>query len=308
VHPYVEASIDKAAVYALAAELGLGDLERLPAQPCLASRVETGIAIAAEDLAFIDAVESRLAARLGREAVLRCRVTHAGIVIELGAVLASAAAANAHEIASEACVAAGRRFAGVRRYTREDGDALIARMSPGRLTLVLVTASLVVMWINARTIEVAPRRAPMRGLAVASLGPDVLADGFDPQLAASRALAHSSRMIADVLLDQRVAAGIGNIWKCESLFARGIDPRTLVGALTQDEIASVYASARELMLAGLAPEARAAARSFAVYSRTNQRCPRCASLITVYQLGDPPRWTWSCPSCQPGGAVVGVSS
>jgi PP-loop superfamily ATP-utilizing enzyme len=69
VHPYVEASIDKAAVYALAAELGLGDLERLPAQPCLASRVETGIAIAAEDLAFIDAVESRLAARLGREAV-----------------------------------------------------------------------------------------------------------------------------------------------------------------------------------------------------------------------------------------------
>ena len=127
VHPYVEASIDKAAVYALAAELGLGDLERLPAQPCLASRVETGIAIAAEDLAFIDAVESRLAARLGREAVLRCRVTHAGIVIELGAVLASAAAANAHEIASEACVAAGRRFAGVRRYTR--GAAFLRKVA-----------------------------------------------------------------------------------------------------------------------------------------------------------------------------------
>lgn len=196
----------------------------------------------------------------------------------------------------------------VRRYARDDGDALIARMSPGRLTLVLVTASLVVMWINARTIEVAPRRAPMRGLAVASLGPDVLADGFDPQLAASRALAHSTRTIADVLLDQRIAAGIGNIWKCESLFARGIDPRTLVGALTQDEIASVYASARELMLAGLAPEARSAARSFAVYSKTNQRCPRCTAPIAAYQLGDPPRWTWSCPSCQVRGALVGVSS
>ena len=85
VHPYVEAAIDKAHVYALAAGLGLDDLERLPAQPCLASRVETGIAIAPDDLAFIDAVETRLAARMGREAVLRCRVTHAGIVIELGA-------------------------------------------------------------------------------------------------------------------------------------------------------------------------------------------------------------------------------
>ncbi len=65
VHPYVEAGIDKADVYALAASLGLDDLERLPAQPCLASRVETGIAIAPDDLAFIDAVETRLAARLG---------------------------------------------------------------------------------------------------------------------------------------------------------------------------------------------------------------------------------------------------
>ena len=46
-------------VYALARRLGLDDLERLPAQPCLASRVETGIAIDPADLAFIDAVESR---------------------------------------------------------------------------------------------------------------------------------------------------------------------------------------------------------------------------------------------------------
>src|SRR4030095_4933063 len=52
VHPYVDAGIAKAGVYALAAELGLDDLERLPAQPCLASRVETGIVISADDLAF----------------------------------------------------------------------------------------------------------------------------------------------------------------------------------------------------------------------------------------------------------------
>jgi uncharacterized protein len=118
VHPYVDAAIGKASVYLLAANLGLTDLERLPAQPCLASRVETGIAIAPEDLAFIDEVEMRLAAHLGRDAVLRCRVTHAGIVIELAAAHDAAAAAIARRIGIEACGQNARVFAGIRPYAR----------------------------------------------------------------------------------------------------------------------------------------------------------------------------------------------
>jgi len=127
VHPYVEAGIAKADVYALAASLGLTDLERLPAQPCLASRVETGIAIAPDDLAFIDAVETRLAARLGRDAVLRCRVTHAGIVIELAAAHDAAAEGVARDIGAEACRLDGRLFAGVRPYAR--GAAFLRRLA-----------------------------------------------------------------------------------------------------------------------------------------------------------------------------------
>jgi len=117
VHPYVEAALGKDDIYALAASLGLADLERLPAQPCLASRVETGIRIAADDLAFIDGVETALAGELGREAVLRCRVTHGGVVIELGRGDGEAAAV-ARTIGERACAAAGRRFAGVRPYAR----------------------------------------------------------------------------------------------------------------------------------------------------------------------------------------------
>jgi len=117
VHPYVEAVIGKAQVYAIASGLGLADLERLPAQPCLASRVETGIAIAPEDLAFIDAVETELAAQFGPTAVLRCRVTHAGIVIELAATDA-ATAAIARDIGVAACRREGRSFAGIRPYAR----------------------------------------------------------------------------------------------------------------------------------------------------------------------------------------------
>jgi pyridinium-3,5-biscarboxylic acid mononucleotide sulfurtransferase len=129
VHPYVEAGIDKSNVYALAAHLGLDDLERLPAQPCLASRVETGIAIAPDDLAFIDVVETRLAARLGSEAVLRCRVTHHGIVIELSSTRDAGATALARDIGAAACVDAGRVFAGVRPYAR--GAAFLRKAVDG---------------------------------------------------------------------------------------------------------------------------------------------------------------------------------
>ena len=116
-HPYVEARVDKAAVYAIAGTLGLEDLARLPAQPCLASRVETGIAIDRDDLAFVDQVEGRLVEALGDGAVVRCRVTHAGVVIETGR-LDAEALAIAREVGASTCTQAGRAFAGVRPYRR----------------------------------------------------------------------------------------------------------------------------------------------------------------------------------------------
>ena len=115
VHPYVEAGATKRDIYEIAQALGLADLARLPAQPCLASRVETGIAIDPSDLQFIDAVEARLAATLGGQATVRCRVTHRGIVIELGDADGSE---DARAIGARACAEAGRTFAGVRPYAR----------------------------------------------------------------------------------------------------------------------------------------------------------------------------------------------
>ena len=81
-HPYVEAGMGKADIRALARGLGLWDLAALPAAPCLSSRVETGIPIAADTLAMIDAVEARLRRALGA-GDLRCRVRRRGVVLEL---------------------------------------------------------------------------------------------------------------------------------------------------------------------------------------------------------------------------------
>lgn len=192
-----------------------------------------------------------------------------------------------------------------RTYGRAEGEKILARYSPGRVSLALVTADTVAMWINQKTVEVSDRRAPRHGMAVAELGPDVLADGFDPEIAAERAAVYEDRTIADVLLDQRVAAGIGNIWKCEALFACGVDPRRRVKELDRATLAALYASARHQMLDNL--NRPRAAQQFAVYSRTNQTCGTCGAPIDRYQLGDQPRWTWSCPRCQPAGAVAGAS-
>lgn len=86
-HPYVEAGIDKASVRALARDLGLGSVAELPAAPCLSSRVETGIRIEPETLAFIHRVETLVGAILGRapeaKRAVRCRVRAVGIVVEL---------------------------------------------------------------------------------------------------------------------------------------------------------------------------------------------------------------------------------
>lgn len=114
VHPFIEAKMGKAAIRHLARALGLPEIAELPAQPCLASRIETGIVIEAQDLAFVDRVERGLAASLPRESALRCRITHAGIVVESETPLP----AEADALVLSLCAAAGRTYLGARPYRR----------------------------------------------------------------------------------------------------------------------------------------------------------------------------------------------
>ena len=113
VHPYVEAGISKAELRALAASLGLGDVATLPAQPCLASRIETGIAIDAADLRFIEEMET-LAAGAERVADIRCRITAEGVKLESSAPVADDALAAIRA----RCRAEDRPFAGLFPYRR----------------------------------------------------------------------------------------------------------------------------------------------------------------------------------------------
>jgi len=117
VHPYIEARIDKVRVRAIARRHGLSDVAELPAQPCLSSRVETGIAIDADDLAFIDTVETTLSRWVPSGAAVRCRITHGGVVVELGPE-AMQVATRAAGATAQLCAQSHRTFVGVREYRR----------------------------------------------------------------------------------------------------------------------------------------------------------------------------------------------
>jgi uncharacterized protein len=119
-HPFVDAGISKSTVREIAACLRLDDIAELPAQPCLASRIETGIAIDARDLAFVASVEGAVA-RLVGAGDIRCRVTGDGIRLELEPQLLERTPDSADRLdrlVAALCAAQGRRYAGWRTYRR----------------------------------------------------------------------------------------------------------------------------------------------------------------------------------------------
>lgn len=121
-HPYVEANIDKKGVRSLATELGLDDIAELPAQPCLASRIETGIRVKAEDLYLVDRVEKFVRNQLGPTDI-RCRIVPGGVRLEVPRKLLDDLGQDGrlslleHEVFG-ICRVAGKRLLAVSEYRR----------------------------------------------------------------------------------------------------------------------------------------------------------------------------------------------
>jgi endonuclease-8 len=107
--------------------------------------------------------------------------------------------------------------------------------------------------------------------------------------------------IGPVLLDQRVAAGIGNVYKSETLFACAVNPFVTVGSLGEDQRRALFAAAARLLQSNLVGSARATtiAGGLAVYERGRQPCVRCGTPIERAMQGVPQRVTYWCPRCQP---------
>jgi endonuclease VIII len=133
------------------------------------------------------------------------------------------------------------------------------------------------------------------------LGPDLLGDDWDPDEAVRRLAAHPDTAIAEALLDQRNLAGIGNLYKSEVLFLRGLWPWTPVRdvpdvpalvRLAQRLLASNRGRWTQVTTGSTRPQ-----EATYVYGRRGQPCRRCGTLIRKEQQAD--RVTYWCPRCQP---------
>jgi endonuclease-8 len=106
--------------------------------------------------------------------------------------------------------------------------------------------------------------------------------------------------IGAVLLDQRVACGVGNVYKSEVLFACGVDPFAVVVDLDVDTRRRLVTTASRLLRANLGTGPRTTvAGGLAVYGRTRQACLRCGTTVRSRRQGEQARSTYWCPTCQP---------
>jgi endonuclease VIII len=146
-----------------------------------------------------------------------------------------------------------------------------------------------VLW-NGPVLELSARGA-------LRLGPDILADPPDlDRMVAKLRGEHPTRELGDALLDQHLVAGIGNVWKAESLWHAQLSPWSRLGDVADEELRIVLGEAGRLMRASL--EQRNDER--AVYRRAGRPCPRCATPIRSRGQGDDNRTAYWCPGCQRG--------
>lgn len=145
-------------------------------------------------------------------------------------------------------------------------------------------------------------------LPLATLGPDLTGPAPDLDAAVARAAAAPpGTELGDALLDQRVASGIGNVYKSEACFLHGIDPFAPLAEVPPEVLRRILETSHRLLVANLNSTRRVTYRDgVAVYGRRGQACFRCGSVIRMRRQGEMARSTYWCPTCQPPGKGIGI--
>jgi endonuclease-8 len=144
-----------------------------------------------------------------------------------------------------------------------------------------------VLWNGAELELVGARGAPR-------LGPDILAEPPDFETMAARLRTAAGRELGDSLLDQRLVAGIGNVWRAEALWEARVSPWRRLDEVADDELRTVLESAHRLMRASL--DGKRPLRQ--VYRRVGRPCPRCGGIVRSAPQGEHARTAYWCPGCQ----------
>jgi endonuclease VIII len=166
------------------------------------------------------------------------------------------------------------------------------RQPQRRATAVLTFDDVVAVCFAAPVLElVVDARRP-----VAHLGPDILAPLFDLDEVIHRARRSAAPSLGELLLEQRVCAGVGNIYKCEALWALRLNPWAPPARLDDAGLRRLYSTARDLMRRNLVTPVPG--QGHAVHGRGGRPCRRCDTPIRTKAQGEQARLTYFCVGCQ----------
>ncbi len=182
-----------------------------------------------------------------------------------------------------------------------------------RMRVLVATADFEAVGFDIPVAEFIKERAIAKHAELSKLGPDVLAGDFDRAEAVRRLAERSTSEIAEALLNQRVMAGLGNVYKSEVLFLCRVSPFARVHAVTREQLECLVDTGRRLLLTnvsgavapmttyvGLRRETRRSdpGGRLWVYGRARLPCRGCGTAIEVRKQGAGARLTYWCPACQ----------
>ena len=191
------------------------------------------------------------------------------------------------------------------------------QMGRSRMRVVIRTAEWEAVGFNIPVAEFHTERSLARSSEVPKLGPDILSGSFTVETGVERLIAYGRENpdaeIAVVLLNQRVLAGLGNVYKSEVAFAAGVNPFRAMRTITQREIEVMVDFAHRYMKANVVDgkgdgivtysgnrrTTHAMDREERLWVYRRQECRRCGTLVMMRKQGVQARSTYWCPECQP---------
>jgi endonuclease-8 len=201
-------------------------------------------------------------------------------------------------------------------------------MGRSRMRVVIRTENWQAVAFNVPICEFHTARSLERSSQVPKLGPDILSDEFTVEGGVERlrqyGVANPSAEIAVVLLNQRVLAGLGNVYKSEVPFTAGVNPFRAMSTLTERELEVMTEVSQRYMKANVLDGSGDGIVTYSgnrrttnnanreerlwVYGRQGQECRRCGALIMMRKQGEQARSTYWCPECQPWVPAEGQES
>ncbi len=187
---------------------------------------------------------------------------------------------------------------------------------PSTARIVLENRDYLAIGFNVPVAEMHTPQSLVRDRRIPPSDGDLLRPDFDAEAALQRVRSQANEEIAVVLLDQKILAGVGNVFKSEVCFVTGLNPFRRVSTMTQDQVAHAIAVARRQLASNVMEDSpdtivtyRGTGRrttnqadptaSLWVYGRKGQPCRKCGERIRSRLQGVDVRITFWCPRCQP---------